>query len=111
MIYRDHDHAEFEYRLTQALRIALEGNTALVIVPTNAHRQPALNTLGSLVGNEHPLKHALRATGDALVIEGTRGQVRIYPADHITYDFKNKRLLDYPQGTPTFLHPDVEQSV
>jgi hypothetical protein len=94
-------------RLRAALQVVTAGNTAIVIVPLRLPKQAAINALVSLLGNGHPLKPYVRATTDALHFEGTRGQVRVYPCDHITYDPKQRRLLDYPHGTPTFLHPEV----
>jgi hypothetical protein len=106
--YSEHDRNLWQLRLTSALQAACNGQTAIVIVPRNDWKQVTLSQLVHLLDKDHPLKHALRATPDALVFEGTRGQVRIYTSAHITYDRKQRRLLDYPHGTPTFLHPEVD---
>ena len=100
--------ALFEERLTRALAMALQGQTAIVIVPAHfpAPRQQIINWLTRHVPPE--AAHTLRALPDSIHFEGSRGQVRIVPHDHFTYDAKQQRLLDYPAGTPTFLHPEVE---
>ena len=97
----------FEMRLTQALDRARSGQVVIVIVPYEAlYKHGALAYLGQNLDREHD--HNARATSDALHFEGTRGSVRIYPADHITYDLKQQRLLDYPASIQHFLHPEVE---
>lgn len=97
----------FEEHLTRALATALQGQTAIVIVPAHAPRQPVLNWLVRHVPPERA--HELRVLSDAVHFEGSRGQVRIVPHDHVTYDRKQQRLLDYPAGTPVFIHPEVEE--
>lgn len=97
----------FSARLKHALAVALGDNVAIVVVPPGYPKRFALSTLVHHAQNS-ALKHYLRTTDDALHFEGTRGSVRIYPADHITYDHKQQRLLDYPAGIPHFLHPEVE---
>jgi hypothetical protein len=96
----------FKDRLREALAVARRGNTAIVIVPHGYPHSDALAYLGQQL-NPITETHA-RASADALYFEGTRGSVRIYPVTHITYDHKQKRLLDYPAGVQTFLHPEVE---
>lgn len=96
----------FEQRLYAALNVALGGQTALVIVPRDYPKRHALTRLTQLVPTDRA--HQVRMPGTELHFEGTRGSVRVYACDHITYHAKQKRLLDYPHGIPTFLHPEVE---
>lgn len=98
----------FENRLEEALRVALGGNTALVIVPPAYPKQLALNVLVSLVPRGRT--HLIRMPGHELHFEGTRGSVRIYDANHFEYDRQQKRVRGYPAGIPTFLHPEVENA-
>lgn len=99
----------FQARLKQALDVARGGNTAIVIVPLRYPKRAAVSAMVHLLQEPvDPLLHAMRATSEMLCFEGTRGSVRVYACDHITYDRKLQRLLDYPAGTPTFLHPEVE---
>lgn len=102
--------ALFEIRLIDALNRARSGQVVIVIVPHNAlYKHEVLAFLGQSLDRERD--HNARATSDALHFEGTRGSVRIYPQDHITYDAKQQRLLDYPASIQHFLHPDVEDSL
>lgn len=109
--YREISARLFDKRLADALNVARGDNTAIVIVPPQrGYTQVAINTLVHMLNTEQDrLLHALRIVGGReLHFEGTRGSVRIYPADHITYDSKKKRLIDYPATVPHFLHPEVE---
>lgn len=97
----------FKYRLLEALKVACNGGIAIVIVPYEAvYKHEALAFLGQSLDRERD--HNACATPDAIHFSGTRGSVRIYPADHITYDRKQQRLLDYPPFIRHFLHPEVE---
>jgi hypothetical protein len=96
----------FNQRLMEALQVARCGNTAIVIVPCDYPRNQAITVLLHWLDDEHI--HNARVASDALHFDGTRGSVRLYPCDHVTYDVKQRRLLDYPAGVPHFLHPEVE---
>jgi hypothetical protein len=96
----------FKARLQHALRVARNGEVAIVIVPYPSMKQDVLAFLGQSLDRERD--HNARVTPDALHFEGTRGSVRIYPSEHITYDRRLQRLLDYPATIQHFLHPEVE---
>lgn len=96
----------FDTRLKEALAVARGGNTALVIVPRASMRHLVLTQLAHLLDRGKDWN--ARWTQDALHFDGTRGSVRIYPADHIEYDAKLKRMRGYPVSVPIFLHPEVE---
>lgn len=104
--WKERNEELFKARLISALNIARAGSVAIVIVPQEPYKHRVLAFLGQSLDRERD--HNARVTSDALHFEGTRGSVRIYPADHITYDGKQQRLLDYPAGIPHFLHPEVE---
>lgn len=97
---------EFEHRLWLALATARSGQCAIVIVPPGYPKQQVLNALGHML--EQPRDHNARVDSMALWFDGTRGSVRVYPSDHVTWDAKQKRMLDYPPGIAYFLHPKVE---
>ena len=96
---------EVEKLCKQALDVARSGNVAIVIVPDMSYAQSVLNPMAQMIRMDDPIP---RATSSELHFEGTRGSVRIYPVTHITYDPKQKRLMDYPAGIQHFLHPEVE---
>lgn len=107
-IHRENDAQLFERRLREALKIAMDGQTALVIVPKDYPRQQVIGWLIHAIPAERGF--VARTPGNELHFEGTRGSVRVYPADHITIRREGTqfRLLDYPAGIPTFVHPEVE---
>lgn len=96
----------FKQRLLQALDTARSGEVAIVMVPHAVMKHGALAFLGQNLNRERDWNAV--ASSDALHFQGTRGSVRIYPYDHITYDRKHRRLLDYPPSVKYFLHPEVE---
>lgn len=107
--YKANNALLFEKRVHEALNVARGGNTALVIVPVNYPKRAVVNLLVHLLQEPpDPLLPYLRATPDALHFEGTHGSVRIYPVDHIEWHSRQKRMMGYPAGIPTFLHPEVE---
>lgn len=99
-------HCLFERQLSLAMATALSGQTVIVIVPEKYPKSAAINYI---VQNAVPEKYRplIRASNDIVHIAGMPGSVRIYPASHITYDRKQKRLLDYPTAIPHFLHPEL----
>lgn len=104
---RDARNSEvFKRRLLDALNTARSGEVAIVIVPHAALKHEALAFLGQSLDRERDWN--AYGTSNALHFCGTRGSVRIYPADHITYDRKQRRMLDYPANIQHFLHPEVE---
>lgn len=104
---RRNQHAViFEKRLTDALNVALGGNTALVIVSPRYPRFAVLTLLVQRVPEDR--RHLVRRPGEELHFEGTAGSVRVFSSDHIEYDRALKHIRGYPHGIPTFLHPEVE---
>lgn len=102
----------FEERLHQALGVLVSGNTAIVIVPRQDLVYPAVTRLVQLMSTDsryESLAPYWRAQRDAVFVEGTRGQVRVYSVDHVEYDKALKRFRGYSAGTPTFLHPAIEE--
>jgi hypothetical protein len=95
----------FRARLHNALAVARGNNTAIVIVPPAYPKHHVIALLAQQVDHD---KEKVQADEAALHFIGTRGSVRVYPADHTTYSVREKRLLDYPSMIPTFLHPEVE---
>jgi hypothetical protein len=99
--------ALWETRLRQALAIARHGKTAIVVVPAGYPKDAAVTALVHLL--EPGRDWNVNVEPAALHFSGTPGSVRIYSADHVTYDRRQHRLLDYPASVPTFLHPGVEE--
>jgi hypothetical protein len=95
----------FLARLCKALNAARNDNVAIVIVPPMYPKHHAVALLAQYVNHD---KEKVQVDAAALHFTGTRGSVRVYPSDHITYCTREKRLWDYPPAIPTFLHPDVE---
>lgn len=98
----------FEFKIALAMKAARAGQTAVVIVPHLACIRDVINMLAGQV--DHTRDPPARFTPSELHFEGTRGSVRIYPATHVTYDPKRKRLLDYPASIQHFLHPELEDT-
>lgn len=96
----------FAIRVQEALNVALSGRCAILIVPATYPKGHVLNMVVMRVPYDRA--HLVRMPGNEVHFDGTRGSVRIYDNEHATYDRTQKRLRDYPIGTPTFLHPKVE---
>lgn len=77
------DEALFHRRLKLALATARSGQVAIVIIPPDYPKQAVLSFLGRLL--EQPRDHNARTDSMALWFDGTRGSVRVYPLDHVTW--------------------------
>ncbi len=97
----------FTQRLKQALNVARSGETAIVIVPTSQYIVTTLALLGQMLDINGNDWHA-RLDSHSVHFTGTRGSVRVYTANHATYDAQQRRLRDYPASVATFVHPQVE---
>lgn len=99
----------FALRVENALQVALGGNTAIVLVPPTYPKGYVLNLV--VAGVPHERTHLIRMpTSNELHFEGTKGSVRIYDSGHTEYDRRQKRVISYPAGIPTFLHPEVDEA-
>ena len=99
----------FELRLEGAFGQMRGGSTVLVIVPAKYPKGAVINYFVKKL-NDCGWAHRIRVMPEAVHIEGSTGQVRVYDTEHATYDRKQKRLLDYPGGIPTVIHPAVEET-
>lgn len=99
----------FSQQLASAYALMRGGNTVLIVVPPPYPKGAVINYFVRAL-NDTGWGHRIRVTPEAVHIEGSTGQMRVFDSLHPTFSRKDKRLLDYPGGIPTFVHPALEGS-
>lgn len=105
---RERNKELFAIRVQEALNLALSNQTVIIVVPEKYPKGYVLNMLVARVPKERT--HLIRMPGNEMHFEGSRGSVRIFDNKHVEYDARQKRIVGYPVGISTFLHPEVEEA-
>jgi hypothetical protein len=103
----DEQSLEWRKRLCNALSVARNGNTAIVVVPSLTPTYSVVAELASLHASTKDTTLQLRATNDSMHYENTRGQVRVYWDNHPEWNAVSKRFYSYP-NVATFIHPELD---
>lgn len=87
-------------KLRQALGVARDNRTALVVVPNVAILRQCLNTLVQQLADNERWKASYTAHS---LHYGERGSVRLYTMEQHEWDASTQRLRGYPHDVPVFV--------